>query len=157
MGPLSLKTLAILQVLRRESKFDHRPPFYRKICCRIMDHMNDLRSFSLNQIIGSRRWFLIMEAYLLFREAHFTRELDDIDKDILNWCTQSLDIIPDYTCKICHRPAFESDEYYGMCEYKGVCKCACTCDYPLVGEYVCEFCDQIVINIHMIWKGTLKI
>ena len=102
--------------------------------------MND---FS-NKIIGCRSWFVILKKYLLFCEAK--GELDDIDRDILNWCTHCLDIMPDIACDICQWPTFES------VEYEGVCKCKCYCDYFFLDDYACKFCHQIVTSIHMLWK-----
>ena len=94
MGPLSLKTIALLEVLKDESKFCHLPLGYRNICYRIKEYWNNVL-WRKNRVIGCRQWYEDIIHYILFinlERGAFSPKLDVIDQDILNWCYQCYSI-----------------------------------------------------------------
>jgi len=114
MEPLELKSIVLLHVLKDESKFCHLPLVYRNLCYRIKEHWNSIlckKSYFYRKhcVIGCRRWFDDMISYLEHRA--FSQELDVIDEDIVNWCSQSYCAMPesdsddddydDEGCEIC--------------------------------------------------------
>jgi len=123
MEPLELKSIALLHVLKDETKYTQLPLAYQNICKRIKKYFNAIfltKSciYRLNCKEGTPRWFSDLMEYM-YHHLEPLNKWDSIDEDIYKWCDDSLSKIPDVSspkCTVC-------DQYYKL--KNGNKKCAC--------------------------------
>ena len=93
MEALSLKTLALLEVLKDKSNFEKLPSCYQELCTRIMFHYSNMCKgktdiYIQNCNIGSRKWFKDLANSI---DCHgWNNNSHDLDKEIKKWCYESI-------------------------------------------------------------------
>jgi hypothetical protein len=129
MDVLSLKTLALLEVLKDESKFNNLPICYQHLCTRIMFHYNNMCEnktdiYIRNCKIGSRKWFedLVnnIDCHDMSDETHY------LDNDIEEWCYSALDNFMDEEQEDESRCIVCGEKYWQYS--KSSCDYTCYCD-----------------------------
>ena len=130
MNILSLKTLALLEVLKDATKLKYLPQVYLNLCSRIIFHIKAIHEtkteiYKRNCIIGSIEWFNDLKQHI-FAFNYYRNCQNRIDNDIVDWCKESLEKQErrfkddDEVCQVC------------QCKYwqysKWSCDRACPCD-----------------------------
>ena len=147
MEPLELKSIALLQALNDEAKYNQLPLAYQNICKRIKVYFNKIcltksDIYKLN-CLGTPRWFTDLRDYL--EVLKYIGKWDSIDEDIYEWCNDSLSKIPDVSSSKC----IVCDQYYAR-KYDAE-NLMCACDIPSSDDSdvdsddsikYCKFCDD---------------
>ena len=94
MDILSLKTLALFEVLKDTTKLKYLPRVYISLCSRIIFHIKAIHEtkteiYKRNCIVGSNEWFndLNRQIIMFYGYEDCTNPIDD---DIIAWCKESL-------------------------------------------------------------------
>src|SRR5271155_3567719 len=111
MDVLSLKTIALLEVLKDDTKLQYLPPVYINLCSRIIIHIKAIHKakteiYKRNCIVGSTEWFNNLKQQI-FTFNYYRDCTNPIDDDIEAWCKESLEKLgkrmeeDDDVCPIC--------------------------------------------------------
>jgi hypothetical protein len=132
MEALSLKTLALLEVLKDATKLKHLPKVYCNLCDKIVFHIKEIHGskteiYKRNCIVGSVKWFVDLR-HQVDMFYGFGDCSNPIDQEIIDWCKESLEKlsrkIGEYhdedVCPVCNM---------GYWRYsKWSCDVACACE-----------------------------